>query len=45
MNNVRHPTGKKAKLHFQLVTLVYNASSLAMERIRVEMKHKTLQAA
>lgn len=45
LNNVRHRTGKKAKLHFQLVTLVYNASRLATDRIRVEMKHQTLHAA
>ena len=33
LNNVRHRTGKKAKLHFDLVTLVYNASKLAVDRI------------
>lgn len=45
LNNVRHRTGKKAKLHFQLVTLVYNASNLATDRIRLEMEQKSLQAA
>ena len=45
LNNVRHRTGKKAKLHFQLVTLVYNAPKLATDRIRVEMKQQSLQAA
>jgi hypothetical protein len=25
LKNVRYPTGKKAKVHFDLVTLVYNA--------------------
>ena len=45
LNNVRHRTGKKAKLHFQLVTLVYNASRLATDRIRVEIEHQSLQAA
>ncbi|WP_212951620.1 transposase [Siminovitchia terrae] len=34
LNNVRHRTGKKANLHFQLVTLVYNTSRLATDRIR-----------
>lgn len=33
LNNVRHRKGKKAKLHFDLVTLVYNASKLAVDRI------------
>ncbi|MEK5070974.1 transposase [Sporosarcina sp. FSL K6-1508] len=45
LTNVRHRTGKKARLHFQLVTLVYNASRLATDRIRVEMKQQSLQAA
>ncbi|MEK5067667.1 IS1182 family transposase [Sporosarcina sp. FSL K6-1508] len=45
LNNVRHRTGKKAKLHFQLVTLVYNASKLATDRIRVVMKQQSLQVA
>lgn len=45
LNNVRHRTGKKAKLHFQLVTLVYNASNLATDRIRMEMNQQSLQAA
>lgn len=45
LNNVRHRTGRKAKLHFQLVTLVYNASNLATDRIRLEMEQKSLQAA
>ncbi|WP_121603749.1 transposase [Virgibacillus sp. Bac332] len=45
LNNVRHRTGKKSSLHFHLVTLVYNASRLAADRIRLEMKHKTLKAA
>ena len=45
LNNVRHRTGKKAKLHFQLVTLVYNASNVATDRIRMEMNQQSLQAA
>jgi transposase len=34
LNNVRYRTGKRAKVHFDLVTLVYNASKLAVDRIR-----------
>lgn len=45
LNNVRHRTGKKAKLHFQLVTLVYNASKLAVDRIKVAMEKIPEQAA
>jgi transposase len=37
LNNVRHRTGKKAKLHLNLVTLVYNASKLAVDRINKEL--------
>ena len=33
LNNVRHRTGKRAKVHFDFVTLVYNASKLAADRI------------
>ncbi|MHA6261264.1 transposase [Sporosarcina sp. CAU 1771] len=44
LNNVRHCTGKKAKLHFQLVTLVYNASKLAADRIKVAIEQHSLQA-
>ena len=45
LNNVRHRTGKKAKLHFQLVTLVYNASKLATDRIKLAIEQQSLQAA
>jgi len=45
LNNVRHRTGKKAKLHFQLVTLVYNASKLATDRIRVTLENQSLLTA
>ncbi|AQQ55485.1 transposase [Planococcus lenghuensis] len=34
LNNVRHRTGKKAKIHFQLVTLVYNACRMAADRLK-----------
>lgn len=33
LNNVRYRTGKRAKVHFDLVTLVYNASKLAADRL------------
>lgn len=33
LNNVRHRTGPKAKAHFDLVTLVYNAVKLACDRL------------
>ncbi len=33
LNNVRYRTGKRAKVHFDLVTLVYNASKLAVDRL------------
>jgi transposase len=45
LNNVRHRTGKKAKLHFDLVTMVYNASKLAADRIKKQMEKRQLQAA
>ena len=45
LNNVRHRTGNKAKLHFQLVTLVYNASKLATDRIKLAIEQQSLQVA
>lgn len=36
LNNIRYRTGKRAKVHFDLVTLVYNAAKLATDR----MNHK-----
>ncbi|WP_375199215.1 transposase [Lysinibacillus sp. RS11] len=33
LNNVRHRTGRKAKLHFNLVTFIYNACKLAVDRL------------
>lgn len=35
LNNIRHRMGKKARLHFNFVTLVYNASKLAVDRINL----------
>lgn len=44
LKNARYRTGKKAKVHFDLVTLVYNASKLAVDRINQKM-NKMNQAA
>ncbi|MCM3735211.1 transposase [Bacillus cytotoxicus] len=38
LKNVRYRSGKRAKVHFDLVTLVYNASKLAVDRINQKMK-------
>jgi transposase len=35
LNNVRYRSGKRAKVHFDLVTLVYNASKLASDRLNL----------
>jgi len=35
LNNVRYRTGKRAKVHFDIVPLIYNASKLAVDRINV----------
>jgi transposase len=37
LNNVRYRTGKRAKVHFDLVTLVFNASKLACDRINFSL--------
>lgn len=41
LNNVRHRTGKKAKMHFNLVTLIYNACKLAVDRINVLLQEQS----
>ena len=38
LNNVRYRTGKRAKAHFDLVTLIYNASKLAADRLSSFLK-------
>jgi transposase len=38
LNNVRYRTGKRAKVHFDLVTLVYNAAKLACDRINCKLQ-------
>jgi len=40
LNNVRYRTGKRAKVHFDLVTLIYNASKLACDRINRMLNQK-----
>lgn len=40
LNNVRYRTGKRAKVHFDLVTLVYNASKLAADRINASLNQQ-----
>lgn len=38
LNNIRHRTGRKAKLHFNLVTFIYNACKLAVDRMNVRLQ-------
>lgn len=40
LNNVRYRTGKRAKIHFELATLIYNASKLAADRIHAQLNQK-----
>lgn len=40
LNNVRYRTGKRVKVHFDLVTLVYNASKLAADRINAKLNQE-----
>jgi hypothetical protein len=37
LKNVRYRTGKRAKGHFDIVTLVYNASKLAADRMNAQL--------
>jgi len=39
LNNVRHRTGKRTKVHFDMITLIYNASKLAGDRINASLNH------
>lgn len=45
LNNVRHRTGAKAKLHLSLVTLVFNCTKLAVDRINQALKLNQLKVA
>jgi len=40
LDNVRYRTGKRAKVHFDLVILVYNVSKLAADRINSILNSK-----
>ncbi|MEN1968894.1 IS1182 family transposase [Lentibacillus sp. N15] len=40
LNNVRNRTGKRAKVHFDIVTLIYNASKLAADRINARLNQQ-----
>ena len=40
LNNVRYRTGKRAKVHFDMVTLIYNASKLAADRISAQINQQ-----
>ena len=40
LNNVRYRTGKRAKVHFEIVTLIYNASKLAADRIGIQLNQQ-----
>lgn len=45
LNNIRHRTGQKAKMHFDLITIVYNASKLACDRINLQLQIAQKKAA
>lgn len=40
LNNVRYRTGERAKVHFDMVTIVYNASKLAADRINAQLNQQ-----
>jgi transposase len=44
LKNVRYRSGKKAKFHFDLVTLVYNSKKLTVDRINKQAKEMKLVA-
>lgn len=41
LNNVRQRAGRKAKLHFNLVTFIYNACKLAVDRMNIQLQEAT----
>jgi len=41
LSNVRYRTGKRAKVHFDMITLIYNASKLAADCINVQLKQQS----
>lgn len=40
LDNIRYRTGKRTNVHFDLVTLVYNASKLAADRINASLNNQ-----
>lgn len=40
LNNVRYRTGKRAKVHFDLVTLVFNSTKLASDRLKQQLQQQ-----
>lgn len=40
LNNVRYRTGERAKIHFDMVTLIYNASKLAADRNNAQLNQQ-----
>lgn len=40
LNNVCYRTGMRAKVHFDIVKLIYNASKLAVDRINTALKEQ-----
>lgn len=38
LNNVRYRSGKRAKVHFDMIVLIYNASKLAADRINLSLQ-------
>ena len=44
LNNVRHRTGRKAKLHFNMVTFIYNACKLAVDRLNAKLNEQNTAA-
>ena len=44
LNNVRHRTGRKAKLHFNMVTFIYNACKLAADRLNALLNEQNKAA-
>ncbi len=45
LDNVRHRSGKKAKLHFQMVMFIYNACKLATDRLNAQLNEQQHTAA
>jgi transposase len=40
LNNVRHRSGQKAKVHFNMVTFIYNATKLACDRLNQQLQQQ-----